>query len=120
MQANRKRFEPGCDHPDRDQQFTFIAEQAQAFQSAGNPMISIDGKKKELIGNYKNNGKEYHPVKQPVDVNGHDFPDPKVPKVFWLTLFVYGLAKPVVISSSLIPGFHWWSGNSPYGILSIR
>ena len=40
--------------------------------------------------------------------------------LFWLTLFVYSLAKPVVISSSLIPGFHWWSGNSPYGILSIR
>ena len=47
MQANRKRFEPGCDHPDRNQQFTLIAEQAQAFQSAGNPMISSDEKKNE-------------------------------------------------------------------------
>jgi len=47
MPANRKRFERGCDHPDRDQQFALIAEQAQAFQSAGNPMISIDGKKNE-------------------------------------------------------------------------
>jgi len=40
--------------------------------------------------------------------------------LFWLTPFVYGLAKPVVISSSLIPRLHWWSGNSPNGILSIR
>jgi len=90
MQANRKRFEPGCDHPDRDQPFPLIAEQAQAFQSAGNPMISIDGKKKELIGNDKNNGKEYHPAKPPVDVNGHDFPDPKVPKAI-----PYGVDDPV-------------------------
>jgi len=44
----------------------------------------------ELIGNYKNNGKEYHPVKQPVDVNGHDFPDPKVPKAT-----PYGVYDPV-------------------------
>jgi len=40
--------------------------------------------------------------------------------MFWLTPFVYGLAKSVVISSSLIPRVHWWSGNSPNGILSIR
>ena len=90
MQANRKRFDPGSDHPDRNQQFQYIAEQAKDFQDRGQPVISVDAKKKELIGNYKNAGQEYHRSKQPVEVNGHDFPDPAQGKAL-----PYGVYDPV-------------------------
>ncbi len=80
MQANRKRFEAKSNHPDRNQQFQYITEQTKAFQAQGQPVISVDCKKKELIGNYKNTGREYRRVKQPTEVNAHDFPDPKRPK----------------------------------------
>ena len=75
MPANRKRFDRGRDHPERDQQFAYIAEQTQAFHDREQPVISVDAKKKELVGNYKNPGQEYRPVGTPVDVNAHDFPD---------------------------------------------
>ena len=69
MQANRKRFDRGSDPPDRDQQFQHIAEQTQAFQDRGQPVISVDAKKKETVGNYKNSGQEYRPKGSPVEVN---------------------------------------------------
>lgn len=75
MQANRKRFDPGSDHPDRDQPFRHIAQQTQDFQDRGQPVISVDTKKKEKIGNFKNAGREYRPKGTPVDVQSHDFPD---------------------------------------------
>ncbi len=80
MQANRKRFESGSHHPDRDGQFTYIAEMTRQFQGLGNPVISVDAKKKELIGLFKNNGREYHAAKTPIDVNGHDFMDKELGK----------------------------------------
>jgi hypothetical protein len=74
LQGTRKVKE-GSAHPDRDAQFTFIAEKTKAFQRDGQPVISVDTKKKELIGEYKNGGQEYHPKGQPVEVNVYDFMD---------------------------------------------
>ncbi len=79
LQANRKSQE-GKDHPDRDAQFRYINEQALRALRGKRPVISVDTKKKELIGKYKNSGVEWRKAGQPVDVQVHDFPDPKVPK----------------------------------------
>jgi hypothetical protein len=70
LKANAKRLS-GCHHPDRDQQFRYIASQKQAYLKAGWPIISVDGKKKELIGNFKNPGQEW--CLQATAVNDHDF-----------------------------------------------
>jgi Rhodopirellula transposase DDE domain len=79
LQANRKTHE-GADHPDRDGQFRRIAGvSAQALQ-AGEPVISVDTKKKELIGNYKNAGRELAPSGRPILVNTHDFKDKELGK----------------------------------------
>jgi Rhodopirellula transposase DDE domain len=79
LQAPSKT-EEGKNHPDRDAQFRYIAAQVAEHQAAGEPVISVDGKKKELIGNYDNGGREYQPKGEPVRVKDHDFPDPDVPK----------------------------------------
>jgi Rhodopirellula transposase DDE domain len=62
LQANSKTLE-GAAHPDRDAQFRHIHDTAAAFLAAGAPVVSVDCKKKELVGQYKNNGKEYHPAR---------------------------------------------------------
>lgn len=74
LQANRKTLE-GKDHPDRDAQFTYINQQVRAFQKARQPVISVDAKKKELIGNYRNPGREWHRRSEPEEVRAKDFPD---------------------------------------------
>jgi hypothetical protein len=76
MQSNRKRRE-GTDHPDRDLQFRFISKSVERQQKKNQPCISIDTKKKENIGNYKNNGSAWSKRGKPVEVNMHDFPDKK-------------------------------------------
>jgi hypothetical protein len=76
LQANRKTKE-GSDHPDRDAQFHYINQQAKVFQRRGQPVISIDTKKKELIGNYRNGGREWRPQGEPIPVKVHDFKDKK-------------------------------------------
>ena len=73
LQANRKTHE-GADHPDRDAQFEHINQTAKAALAAGQPVISVDTKKKELIGEFKNGGREWAPAGAPVQVNTHDFP----------------------------------------------
>jgi len=80
LQSNRKTSEGSC-HKDRDAQFEYINEKVKEFQNRNQPVISIDTKKKELIGNYKNNGQEWNPKKEPIEVNVHDFPDPFQGKV---------------------------------------
>jgi len=80
MQSNRKRFD-GAKHPDRDAQFHFIAERVQDFINRKQPVISVDTKKKELVGNFKNSGREWQNKGDPVEVNIHDFADPKLGKV---------------------------------------
>ncbi len=79
LQANQKTLE-GATHPDRNQQFEFINKRAKWFLARGYPVLSIDTKKKELIGNYKNAGKQWRKKKNPERVNVHDFPDAECPK----------------------------------------
>ena len=74
LQSNRKTRE-GKDHPDRDAQFEHIATTVAQFQQKQYPVISIDTKKKELVGNFQNPGQEWGPQGEPVEVNLHDFPD---------------------------------------------
>ena len=72
LQANRKTFE-GSSHKDRDSQFEFINKRVTEFLSDEQPVISVDAKKKELVGNFKNNGLEWQQKGEPVDVNAYDF-----------------------------------------------
>ncbi len=79
MQSNRKSRE-GTDHPDRNAQFEFINETVKDFLVRGLPVISVDTKKKELVGRFKNGGREWEKKGQPVEVNVHDFPDKELGK----------------------------------------
>jgi hypothetical protein len=79
LQAPAKQVE-GAQHPDRNAQFEHINEQARLHLEAGQPVISIDSKKKEVVGNLANKGKEYRPKGDPIRVDVHDFPDPEVGK----------------------------------------
>jgi Rhodopirellula transposase DDE domain len=79
LQRTRKTLE-GAQHPDRDAQFGYLNQQASAQLAAGQPVVSVDTKKKELVGNYANGGREWQPQGAPVGVGVHDFPDPKVGK----------------------------------------
>ena len=74
LQANAKTIE-GRQHPDRDGQFRYIAAQARAFAAAGDPVISVDAKKKEQVGQYASPGRTWRPAGGPVRVRDHDFPD---------------------------------------------
>ena len=78
-QVNRKSLEGGH-HVDRNAQFEYINAQVGAFQAAGQPVISVDTKKKELIGPYKNGGSDYRPQGCPDEVNVHDFVDKELGK----------------------------------------
>jgi transposase len=79
LQSNRKTRE-GTSHPDRDGQFQHISRQTQAFQQRGAPVISVDTKKKELVGDFKNGGREWQPKGKPEPVRVHDFPDKELGK----------------------------------------
>jgi hypothetical protein len=81
LQSNRKT-EEGADHPDRDAQFRHINAQVKRALATGMPVISVDTKKKELLGNYNNGGKQWLSAKTPVKVNGHDFPSPDIPRAY--------------------------------------
>lgn len=77
LQGNRKS-EEGTEHPDRDAQFRFINRRIKIFQKFGQPVISVDTKKKELIGNFANKGKEWEPKGNPRKVDSHDFGNDRV------------------------------------------
>src|SRR6516225_641506 len=79
-QHNRKADE-GARHPDRNAQFEYINAKVKAAQAAGQPVISVDTKKKELVGNYKNAGSDYRPKGSPHRVKVHDFEDKELGKV---------------------------------------
>src|SRR5664279_5716374 len=79
LQGNTKVLE-GKQHADRDAQFRYLHGQVTEHAAAGQPVISVDTKKKELVGTYKNGGKEYRPAKTPEPVNVHDFPDKELGK----------------------------------------
>jgi len=80
LQGNAKTIE-GAQHVDRNAQFEYINTQAKAFQRRGQPVISVDTKKKELVGNYKNGGREWYPQGSPLETKVHDFEDPELGKV---------------------------------------
>ena len=90
LQGNRKTQE-GTSHPDRNAQFLYIHETASAFQQRGEPVISIDTKKKERLGNYKNGGREWTPKGASRKVKVHDFLDKQLGKA--IPYGVYDLAK---------------------------
>jgi hypothetical protein len=79
LQANVKTAEGG-QHVDRDAQFGYLNDQAVAHMATGDPVISVDSKKKELVGNFKNGGREWHPKGEPESVKVHDFVDPALGK----------------------------------------
>ncbi|MFD7446956.1 ISAzo13 family transposase [Streptomyces sp. NPDC059909] len=89
LQGNAKTVE-GAQHPDRDGQFRYINDQAKDFQVAGDPVISVDTKKKELVGNYKNAGREWRREGDPARVRTHDFPDADLGKA--IPYGIYDLA----------------------------
>ena len=73
-QQNKKLLQDGKSHPDRDAQFGFIEKKIEDFTATGDPVISVDTKKKEVLGNYKNGGTEYRKKNDPRPVLDHDFP----------------------------------------------
>ena len=81
LQQNQKMLQTGEPHPDRNAQFEHINQTASDFISQGQPVISVDTKKKELIGNFKNNGAEYRKKKEPHKAFDHDFPIKELGKV---------------------------------------
>jgi hypothetical protein len=90
LQSNRKTKE-GDDHPDRDAQFRHINAEVKQALAHGIPVVSVDTKKKELIGNYVNGGKQWTSSKKPIEVNGHDFPSPDIPRAY--PYGIYDLAR---------------------------
>ena len=90
LQANRKTRE-GIDHPDRNAQFEYINERVKTFLHNDQPVISVDTKKKENLGNYSNKGREYRPQGKPIETNMHDFPNKELGKA--IPYGVYDIAK---------------------------
>jgi hypothetical protein len=74
------KTEEGAQHPDRDGQFRYVNEQARSHLAAGQPVVSVDTKKKEPVGNFANGGAEWQPAGEPEQVGVHDFPDPEIGK----------------------------------------
>ncbi len=91
LQANLKTLEEGANHPDRDRQFRYLNNQVRRFLRAGDPAISVDTKKKELIGRYYNQGRRWRPQGKPEKVKIHDFMDPEEPKA--IPYGVYDVAR---------------------------
>lgn len=90
LQGNRKTRE-GKDHPDRDAQFQHIAARVKAYRHGGRPAVSVDTKKKEVLGNKANVGREYRPKGEPREVDTHDFPDKTLGKA--VPYGVYDIAE---------------------------
>ena len=90
LQGNRKTKE-GSSHPDRNAQFEYIGRRVIACRRDGQPVVSVDTKKKELVGEFKNGGREWNPQGKPEEVKTHDFPDKKLGKA--IPYGVYDLAS---------------------------
>lgn len=89
LQGNAKMLE-GTRHPDRDSQFRYLNDTARGYLAAGDPVISVDTKKKELVGQYRNPGQQWRPAGDPVTVDTHDFPDQELGRA--IPYGVYDLA----------------------------
>jgi hypothetical protein len=90
LQRTVKTLE-GAQHPDRDAQFRYLNEQAKVHLAAGQPVVSVDAKKKELVGQFANGGAEWQPAGEPERVNVHDFPDSTLGKA--IPYGVYDLGR---------------------------
>lgn len=91
LQATHKTLEGTSQHPDRNEQFEFINARVDAFHARGAPVISVDTKKKELIGPFGRDGKEWQPSAQPIEVRVHDFLDPELGKA--IPYGIYDIAR---------------------------
>jgi len=111
-QSNRKADE-GSSHPDRNAQFERINAEVIVTQAAGQPVISVDTKKKELIGNYKNGGSDCRPQGEPLRVNTHDFPDKELGKAV-----PYGVYDPMANSAWVSVGIT--HDTAEFAVASIR
>jgi len=117
LQGNRK-MEEGNQHVDRNAQFEHINTRVSEEMEAGNPVISVDTKKKELIGNYKNNGRNWHKKAGSPKVQGHDFPSPDVPRAYPYGIYDVSLNRGhVVVGTDHDTGQFavasirgWWKG----------
>jgi hypothetical protein len=98
LQANKKTLTAKPSHPDRDAQFEHISAEAKKAITAGSPVLSIDAKKKENIGNFKNNGRTYQIKRTPTEVLDHDFPIPELSKA--IPFGVYNIYKKLVTSAN--------------------
>lgn len=96
LQATAKQVE-GAQHPDRDAQFVYLSERVGDHLRAGDPVISVDTKKKEVVGQRANGGKEYQPKGQPERVDVHDFPDPEVGKAIPYGVYDIGANEGFVV-----------------------
>lgn len=92
LQGNRKT-EEGDDHPDRDDQFRHINKKVRRMMASQNPVISVDTKKKELIGNFDNKGRQWRKIKEAEQVQGHDFPHPSIPRAYPYGIYDLGLNR---------------------------
>ena len=81
LQGLRKTKEGAKQHADRDAQFQYLSEQCRDSQRRGQPVISVDAKKKENVGDFKNGGREWQPKGKPEPVRSHDFQDKELGKV---------------------------------------
>jgi hypothetical protein len=90
LQGNRK-IEEGQEHPDRNAQFEYINMRVETEMAQNNPVISVDTKKKEILGNFKNLGKTWRPKGKPTKVREHEFPDPSLPRAY--PYGIYDLAQ---------------------------
>ena len=116
LQALKKTTEGTKQHPDRDAQFQYLSRQCVEFQRCGQPVISVDTKKKELVGDFKNGGREWQPKGQPQPVRTHDFEDPVLGKFIpygiydpgrnegWVSVGVTHDTAAFAVSSIR----HWW------------
>ncbi len=115
LQANRKDKE-GLSPPARNAQFEYLNAQSRDFLARGQPVVSVDTKKKELVGDFKNAGRTWRPVKRPIRVQVHDFPDPKQGKAVPYGVYDVGTNRGFVNvgTSHDTPGFAveslrlWW------------
>jgi transposase len=125
LQRTRKTLE-GAQHPDRDAQFRYVNEQAREHLAAGQPVVSVDTKKKELVGLFHNPGREWQPSGEPVGVNVHDFPSDALGKAIPYGVYDLGAnAGWVSVGSTTTPPRSPWprlaaGGSRPAGCCTPR
>ena len=115
LQGNAKTIE-GKQHPDRDAQFHYINEQVKAHQGTADPVISVDTKKKELVGQFKNTGREWRPKGQPVATHTHDFPEDSQGKAVRYGVYdITGNTGWVSLAPTMTPPPSRWSRSAAGG-----